>query len=230
MEKSIKFDNLSIARKGKVLIEPFSSELTGGDLVILTGANGAGKSTLLQTLVGLIDIHKGGITIDNMPMQSFSIEERSRVLAYSNSKKIEEDYIRIFDLVALGRYPYLKVNPAHSLQDENIQYFLGALGIEAIQEKFLNEISDGELQKASIARALVQDAPIIVLDEPTAFLDYPSKLQLFELLKKLAIEKNKIILCATHDVEMAAKYGTRFWHLENKFLKFSDKAHEWTSL
>jgi iron complex transport system ATP-binding protein len=229
MIEKISFEQLGIGRKGIELIQPFTAELRPGSLVILTGANGAGKSTLLKTMVGLLEIVKGGILIDGQPLGKFNIEARSKIFAYANSKKIEEEYIRIIDLVGLGRYPYLKVHQTKFKDDELITHYLNILGIAHIRDKFLNEVSDGELQKAAIARALVQDTPVIIMDEPTAFLDYPSKKLLFSLMKNLALDQKKCIVCATHDVEMAAKFGTHFWHLENKELKFSGKGHEWLS-
>lgn len=227
MVARIKFENVSIDRNKVNLVQSFSQEIRQGQLVILTGANGAGKSTLLKTVAGLIPLSKGDIQFDDISLDKIGSGTLSKVLAYSNSKKIEEEYIRIIDLVTLGRYPFLKVNTNKEGERQLINRYIDEMGIGPIQHKFLNEISDGELQKASIARALVQDTPVILMDEPTAFLDYPSKLQLFTLLRKLALEENKIILCATHDVEMAAKYGTAFWHLENKSLAFSDKPIEW---
>lgn len=226
----VKFENIIIKRKGEVLISDFNANVASGQFIILTGSNGAGKSTLLKTLVGLLPITNGDIIIQNKAMSQFSHLERSQTIAYVNSQKIEDEYIRLIDLVRIGRYPYLKVQ--HTLIDDEIDItnILKALGIESIKEKYLNEVSDGELQKASISRALVQDTPILVLDEPTAFLDYPSKKDLFQLLKTLATEKNKTILCATHDVELAALYGTQFWHLENKVISLSDKSIAWTKI
>ncbi len=113
------------------------------------------------------------------------------------------------------------------LADDMIQLYIREMGIESIQNKFLNEISDGELQKAAIVRALVQDTPFLLMDEPSAFLDYPSKKHLFSLLKATAFEKNKIVICATHDVELAAKSGTHFWHLDDKTITISDHSIAW---
>ncbi len=223
----LSFNNLLIARKNTELIASFSAKIENGNFVILTGANGAGKSTFLKTLAGLIPITNGEILIDGIPVMSYSHHQRSRLVAYADSKKIEEDYIRIIDLVKLGRYPYLSVRIEIKVQNALIEFYMKELGILAIKDKFLNEISDGELQKANIARALVQDTPVIVMDEPTAFLDYPSKRQLFSLLRDLAKERNKIIICATHDVDLASGYGSKFWHLEDKKLQFSDKPVEW---
>ena len=226
----LKFIDLQIKRKETLLIQPFNCELQAGALVVLTGANGAGKSTLLKTLVGLLPIRTGEILINQRSLKQFTSTERSHTLAYINSEKIEEAHIRIIDLVRLGRYPYIKVSNDNVKVEADILSILKVLGMETIQEKYLNEVSDGELQKAAIARALVQDTPILVMDEPTAFLDYPSKKTLFELLKTMAIEKNKIIICATHDVELARHYGNQFWHLENGVISVSDKSMAWSSI
>jgi iron complex transport system ATP-binding protein len=226
----LKFIDLQIKRKEALLVQPFNCELHAGALVMLTGANGAGKSTLLKTLVGLLPIRTGEILIQQRSIKQYNATERSHTLAYINSEKIEEAHIRIIDLVRLGRYPYIKVQNDQVKVEADILSVLKVLGMETIQEKYLNEVSDGELQKAAIARALVQDTPILVMDEPTAFLDYPSKKTLFELLKTMAIEKNKIIICATHDVELASQYGTQFWHLENSVISVSDKSMAWSSI
>ncbi len=223
----LKFSKLSIQRADTTLINDFNVEIEKGGLIILTGANGSGKSTLLKTLVGLLPITKGEIIINNRAVTNYAHEERARTIAYVNAQKIEEAYIRVIDLVRLGRYPYLKVQHEKALEDVNIAGVLKALSLEAIQYNYLNEISDGELQKSTIARALVQDTPILVMDEPTAFLDYPSKKELFKLLRAMALEKNKVIICATHDVELAAIFGTEFWHLENKVISVSDKSIAW---
>lgn len=227
MSCTLKFENLNISRKDHELIRSFSSEISGGEFIVFTGANGTGKSTFLKTLVGLLDILEGDISFDGKSVKDLGSTQRSRLFTYSNSKKIEEEYIRIKDLVALGRYPYLKVLHLKHAANELVNHYLKEMGIDEIKDKFLNEVSDGELQKASIARALVQDAPVIVMDEPSAFLDYPSKKLLFKLLRELAVDKNKIIICATHDVELASKFGTQFWHLEDGSIKVSDSPVEW---
>lgn len=224
---NLHIDQLVIHQKEQVLLNDFSVELSAPALVILTGANGAGKSTLLRTLAGLRAIDKGQINFNGSNLTALNNEMKALLMAFANSKKIEEDYIRIIDLIRLGRYPYLKVHHDVQLADDMIQWYINEMGIEAIQHKFLNEISDGELQKASIARALVQDTPFLLMDEPSAFLDYPSKKHLFELLKATAMQKNKIIICATHDVELAAKSGTHFWHFENTTIKISDHSITW---
>ncbi len=225
----LKFENITIERKSVELIQTLSTELSTGQFVILTGANGAGKSTLLKTLVGLKPISNGQIFINAKPISAYDHPQRALLMSFINSKKIEEDYIRVVDLVRLGRYPYLKVMSEQKIESPLIDAYMEALGLKTIQEKFLNEISDGELQKANIARTLAQDTPIVLMDEPSAFLDYPSKKLLFKLLRQLAIESNKIIICATHDVELAGKFGTQFWHLENKVISISDKSIAWTA-
>lgn len=210
-----------------MLLNDFSVELNAPALVILTGANGAGKSTLLRTLAGLKKADKGVVNYNGNNLETLDNTEIAKLLAFANSKKIEEEYIRIIDLIRLGRYPYLKVHHDVQLADDMIQLYIREMGIESIQNKFLNEISDGELQKAAIVRALVQDTPFLLMDEPSAFLDYPSKKHLFSLLKATAFEKNKIVICATHDVELAAKSGTHFWHLDDKTITISDHSIAW---
>ena len=111
--------------------------------------------------------------------------------------------------------------------EKQVRDAMAIMKIEHLAGKYLNNISDGEWQKANVCRALAQNTPLILMDEPTAFLDYPSKLQFLADLKKIAAEKDKIILVSTHDVELASRYGTQFWQLAEGKCHISDKPFAW---
>lgn len=227
IQQQLHIESLGISRGERVLVQPFNASLKAGALVILTGANGSGKSTLLRTLVGLRSEASGEIRFNGQNINAISAMDKAQLIAFSNSKKIDDEYIRVIDLVRLGRYPYLRVFKAGNEDETLIERSMKSMGITHISHKFLNQISDGELQKASIVRAFVQDTPFLMFDEPSAFLDYPSKKALFETLRHMALEQNKIILCATHDIELAAMYGTEFWHIADQVLNISAQQKAW---
>jgi iron complex transport system ATP-binding protein len=142
------------------------------------------------------------------------------VVSYVNTDRVREEYIKVEEMILFGRYPYLNTqsaNSANTALEEAIQL----LNIDSIRHKYLNGISDGEWQKANIARALVQDTPVIIMDEPSAFLDYPAKVQLFKDLQTIAQNKNKLIIVSTHDLDIANRYGSAFWQIENGVLSTS---------
>ncbi len=218
--------------RGTSLCQPVSLSVPGSGLIILSGRNGTGKSTLLKTIAGLIPALSGTITIkgtrlpSNAQASSFrtafkTFNKLSHQLAYVNTDRVKEDYIKVQDLILFGRFPYL--NQPHTEKDlQLLDEAVNLLGIAAIRNKYLNTISDGEWQKANIARALVQDTPVIVMDEPSAFLDYPSKVQLFKDLRTIADQKNKLIIVSTHDMDLANRHGTAFWQIENHQLSISE--------
>lgn len=222
--------------RGTSLCQPVSLSVEVSGLIILSGRNGTGKSTLLKTIAGLIPALSGTISIKGTRLPSNNkatsiwsafktFNKLSHQLAYVNTDRVKEDYIKVQDLILFGRFPYL--NQQHTEKDlQLLDEAVNLLGIETIRNKFLNNISDGEWQKANIARALVQDTPVIVMDEPSAFLDYPSKVQLFKDLRAIANQKNKLIIVSTHDMDLANRHGTAFWQIENQQLSISDKPFE----
>jgi iron complex transport system ATP-binding protein len=222
MKAFLEISQCVIGRKG-ALIQSFSSVVEDGHVIILTGKNGSGKSTLLKTMAGLIKPISGQINYNQQSIHTYTFAERAKLIAFVNTHKVSDEYIRVIDLVTLGIHPF---NEKHK-NTELINKALNTLGINHLADKYINEISDGEFQKANIARALAQDTPIILLDEPSAFLDYPSKKELFLNLKKIAQEEHKIIICPTHDIELSKAVGTLFWHLENGIITETKEQKAW---
>jgi len=183
-----------------------------GELVCLLGPNGAGKSTLLRTLSGIQPSIKGDIKVAGKNLDDYSIQELSKVVSTVLTDQVFVDHMRVYDLVAMGRYPYTGYFGRLSVLDhEIIDEAIALAGIEPLKERFLDQLSDGERQKVMIARALAQETPFIILDEPMAFLDFPSKLELMQILRNLASEHNKAILMTTHDLSLSIQSADWIW-------------------
>ena len=210
MSGFVKLIDLEVGYK-EPIIAPLNANVNLGELLILSGRNGVGKSTLLKHLSGFIPPIKGTIEINNTNLSQLSIQKRADYIAIVNNKRIEETYITVEDLVKMGRY-----NQNGRIENDHyVESAIFTMGIEPFRKKTLNKISDGEWQKTNIARALAQNTSIIILDEPSAFLDYPSKIQLFENLKNISKNQNKLIIASTHDLEIAKQFGTLFWHVND---------------
>lgn len=178
--------------------------LEEGKLIALIGANGIGKSTLLRTLTGIQEPLSGNVILNEKEIQNFQPLELAQNLSLVLTEKLPTSNLTVFELVALGRQPY--TNWIGTLSDDDIKKVNHAMEltqIEHLKDKKHYEISDGQLQKVLIARALAQDTPLIILDEPTTHLDLLHKVSLFRLLKKLTSETNKCILFSTHDIDLA---------------------------
>lgn len=210
MEKTIVLQatNISIGYSNKkettVVASEVSVSLEKGKLTALIGANGIGKSTLLRTLIGIQSPLSGKVHLENKDIHSIDKSTLAQHLSVVLTDKLPPSNLTVFELVALGRQPY--TNWIGKLTSEDIAKVKEALELTQIThlaEKKHDEISDGQLQIVLIARALAQDTPLIVLDEPTTHLDLLHKVTLLKLLKKLTQETGKSILFSTHDIDMA---------------------------
>ncbi len=207
-ETIISTHDLSIGYKTKketiVIAENLNLELTSGKLITLVGANGIGKSTLLRTLTGIQKPIDGEVLLHEKNLKSYETLELAQNLSLVLTEKLPPSNLTVFELIALGRQPY--TNWLGKLSDEDIStvnLVMKLTQIEHLAEKKHFEISDGQLQKVMIARALAQETSIIILDEPTTHLDLFHKVSVFKLLKKLSQETNKCILFSTHDIDLA---------------------------
>lgn len=207
-KKILNASNLSIGYKTKkqpnVIAENLNLNLEKGLLVALVGANGIGKSTLLRTLTGIQKPLNGTVAMNDKDIFSYEPLELAQNLSLVLTEKLPPSNLTVFELIALGRQPY--TNWLGKLSDadlEKINQAIALTHIEHLVDKRHYEISDGQLQIVLIARALAQDTPLIVLDEPTTHLDLQHKVAVFKLLKKLSQETNKCILFSTHDIDLA---------------------------
>lgn len=187
-----------------VIAQNINLTFKAGNLIALIGANGVGKSTLLRSLTGIQKPLSGEILLDQKPIQSYNPLELAQNLSVVLTEKLPPSNLTVYELVALGRQPYTNwVGKLTRLDAEKITQAIELTEIQEIVHKKHFEISDGQLQKVLVARALAQDTPLIVLDEPTTHLDLHHKVSLFKLLKKLALETGKCILFSTHDIDLA---------------------------
>lgn len=188
--------------------------LREGELTCLLGANGAGKSTLLRTLAAAQPALSGTLRLLGKPLSEYSERERSRTIGVVLTDKTQAGGLTVYELVALGRQPHTGFFGRLRKEDkERIEYALHAVGIAHKAHCYTAELSDGERQKVMIAKALVQECPLILLDEPTAFLDVVSRIEIMTLLHRLASEEKKAILLSTHDIEQALVLSDRLWLL-----------------
>lgn len=199
-----------------VVLSHLHLEIQKGELVGLIGRNGVGKSTLLKSICGLLPTLKGNIELDGKNIKSLSLPEVARMVAVVLTERIAGFNLSTFDLVAAGQMPY--TNAFHQLNDQHRQVIEEALrlcGVADHQHKPLHELSDGLFQKANIARAIAQQTPIILLDEPTAFLDFASKHQLFLLVKDLC-KQGKTVVVSSHDLELISRYCDKALIIDDK--------------
>ena len=186
--------------------------LNKGEIHALMGENGAGKSTLLRTLCGFQPPLSGEIRLMGKPLSSYSQSNFSLTVGVVLTEKTNAGGITVYELVSLGRHPYTGFFGQLKKTDrEIIEQSLTAAGIAHKAQNYVSELSDGERQKAMIAKALAQQCPIILLDEPTAFLDVTSRIETMVLLHKLAVEQHKAILLSTHDLDLAIQMGDCLW-------------------
>lgn len=201
----------------RVVFGDINFTAVAGDMVALLGVNGIGKSTLLRTLCGLQQHISGSVTLGGNNLDNISAQERARLISIVLTERMMIDNILVHEFVALGRMPYTNwLGKLTDTDTEEVRKVIALMKIEKLQYKLFNELSDGEKQKVLIARALCQQTPVIILDEPTAFLDFRSKREILELLAGIASQLGKIIILSTHDVEAVLQYSNRCWIMTEK--------------
>jgi iron complex transport system ATP-binding protein len=208
MKTILNTTNLSIGYKTKkgitAISENLNLTLNSGKLITLIGANGIGKSTLLRTITGIQPPLSGSVFLKDKNINTYKPLDLAQSLSLVLTEKLPPSNLSVFELVALGRQPYTNWIGTLSQTDiEKVNEAIKLTQIEHLAPKRHFEISDGQLQKVLIARALAQDTPLIILDEPTTHLDLLHKVSLFKLLKKLTKETQKSILFSTHDIDLA---------------------------
>lgn len=193
--------------------------LQAGELTCLLGCNGAGKSTLLRTLVAAQPLLSGSLELMGRPLEEYSERERSRLIGVVFTDRTQAGGLTVYELVGLGRQPYTGFFGRLGKRDKQlIMQALEAVGMAGKARCYAAELSDGERQKVMIAKALVQECPLIVLDEPTAFLDAVSRMDIMALLHRLAVEEHKAVLLSTHDIEQALVLADRLWLMTGRGL------------
>lgn len=229
--ETIRLKNLTVGypmcgKQAKAVLTDVNATIESSRLTCMLGANGVGKSTLLRTLAGFQAALAGEIHIARQrekdreatgfdEIRRLTKKELARRISVVLTGKPDVQNITATELVGLGRSPYTgfwgSLNEAdHRIVDEALQL----VGIQALAGRMIQTLSDGERQKVMIAKALAQQTPIILLDEPTAFLDFPSKVDVMQLLRRLAREQDKTIFLSTHDLELALQLSDELWMLD----------------
>ncbi|MDL2221455.1 ABC transporter ATP-binding protein [Parabacteroides sp. OttesenSCG-928-N08] len=201
----------------QVIHEALNLQLLPGQVTGLLGLNGAGKSTLLRTLCGFQPPLGGEIRLMGRPLADYSQSDFALTVGVVLTEKTNAGGISVFELVALGRHPYTGFFGQLKRSDKEIvKRSLEAVGMSHKSSCFVAELSDGERQKIMIAKVLAQECPIILLDEPTAFLDVTSRIETMALLRRLATEQRKTVLLSTHDLDLAIQMCDRLWLQEKR--------------
>lgn len=216
MQSEIKTDSLAIGyrtRRGtKTVAGGIGATVDGGRLTCLIGPNGAGKSTLLRTLSASQPRLGGSISICGRDIDSIGAKEMARTVAIVLTEKPDAANMTVGELVCLGRSPYTGFWGSFSDSDRRAAAeAMATVGIDGLARRRVATLSDGERQKAMIAKALAQDTPVVMLDEPTAYLDYPSKADMMRLLHRIAHETGKVVFLSTHDLDLALQTADTLW-------------------
>lgn len=217
---AITTNRLTVGYRGHRVVEDISLSLPCGRLVCLLGPNGAGKSTLLRTLCGFQPPIEGTVTISGSDITTMSAAEVARLVSVVLTDRPLTPSLTAAEMVGMGRAPYTGFWGRLSDDDRRlVSEAMQTVGIAPLATRRMGQLSDGELQKVMITKALAQHTPVIVLDEPTAFLDYPSKVAVMKTLARLAHDEGKTILMSTHDLELAAQLGDELMEIENKHIR-----------
>ncbi len=219
MSVLLKTDNLSIGyanprRAHRIIARHMNLRLYAGELVCLLGANGSGKSTLLRTLAGMQAPLQGSVSLSDTDLHRMTAHERACRLSVVLTERSDLGALTARAVVALGRYPHTdwmgRLKPSDEIA---IDQALHAVGATALSLRLFHELSDGERQKVSIARALTQEPQLLLLDEPTAFLDLPLRVEIMSILRRLARETGCAVLLSTHDLDLALRSADQLWLL-----------------
>ena len=188
----------------RTLIEHGTAHFKCGAMTALLGRNGTGKSTLLRAMASLGSVQHGTIELGGRDITTLSNADIARMLAFVNTERVTVEAMRAYDLVAVGRSPYTDWSGRLKNEDHAIvERSMAIAGVEHLADRYVDTLSDGECQRVMIARALAQDTPVILLDEPTSYLDMPNRYELCTLLGRLAHEENKCVIFSTHELDIA---------------------------
>ena len=218
----LKADNLEVGYGAKLVFGNISFSAGAGDMIALLGVNGIGKSTLLKTLSGIINQKSGSLLVNGTQLSSLNVQQRAQQLSVVLTERLWLDNMLVKDFIALGRAPHTGAMGTLSDADKAVvDKVITITYASAIAGKFFNELSDGEKQKALVARALCQDTPIIILDEPTAFLDFRNKHEVLTLLKEISTAADKTVILSTHDIDSSLAFCNKCWIMteEKRFIE-----------
>ena len=203
----VRWEGVGVELGGQQIVDDIDLEVAGGSWVSLIGPNGAGKTTLVRALAGTVH-HRGTVSVDGRDSASLSVRERARLVAFVPQHPLIPPGVRTFDYVLLGRAPHQGLRFAPSIQDRRRVYaVLQRLDLDDFAQRRVDTLSGGECQRVVLARALAQDTPVLVLDEPTAYLDVGHQLEVLELVGDLRSEGALTVVTTLHDLSVAGQFA-----------------------
>ena len=222
-------DNLTVGyqekNKIKIIANNISLNIKRGSFVAIIGKNGIGKSTLLKTISKVLKQLNGSITINGKNINEYSYRELAKTISLVLTERLPESQLTVLELIALGRQPHTNwIDTLSKIDIEKIEWAIKETNLEKLRDNRIDELSDGQLQRVLIARALAQDTEIIILDEPTAHLDMHQTIKIFELLKKLTHKTEKTIIISSHEINLAIKTCDQLTILSKVFKQKGSKS------
>ena len=215
----ITLSNLTVGYGSHRLITGASCSLPDAALVALIGRNGAGKSSLLRVMAGITSAQEGGVEVDDKDVASMTVRDRARTIAFVTTQRLRVPDLQCRDVVGMGRAPYTGWAGRLSATDiAVVDQSLAAVGMAGYASRTMDKMSDGECQRVMIARALAQDTHVILLDEPTSFLDMPNRYEICTLLRDLAHQQQKTIIFSTHELDIALDLSDRMMLIDGEGL------------
>lgn len=209
-EAYVKFDDLSVGYNGKAIINDICIDIKKGEIVALIGPNGAGKSTILKTLTKQLAIIKGQVGFEGRNMHKIPNKELSQKMSVVLTERLKTDLLTCYDVVASGRYPYTgKLGILMPEDEHKVDEAIAAVHATELGPRDFNAISDGQRQRILLARAICQDPELIILDEPTSFLDIKYKLELLSILRNMAKKRNITVISSLHEIDLAMKIADK---------------------
>ncbi len=204
------FEKTAVGYNSKVLISDISFEVNGGEIVALAGPNGAGKSTILKTAAGLLKPLGGKVLLREKDITEYSLAQRSKLMSVMMTQRVATKYLSCFDVVRTGRYQYTDILGNLSEKDRQIiQSSMELIGVWDLKDRDFSKLSDGQKQRVLLAGAIVSEPSLLILDEPTSFLDMGYKTEFFDVLKMLAGEKKVAVLISMHELELVKKVADK---------------------
>ena len=198
--------------ESNIVLEEINLDLPGGNLVCFMGPNGVGKSTLLKTIIGVLPPLSGNVVLNTKDLDSYSSAELAREISVVLTHRVNNVNLSVHELVSLGRYPHTGWLGGSSEQDdEKIEWAIRETHIGDLRDRKLYTLSDGQVQKSLIARALAQDGNLMILDEPNIHLDLNNRVEIMHLLKDLTRNTGKTVLMATHELDLALQMADKIW-------------------
>ncbi|MCR5784481.1 MAG: cobyric acid synthase [Eubacterium sp.] len=210
MSNNIKCENISAGYGKKIILEDASFEVAEGEILAVIGPNGAGKSTLLKALTKELDVLGGAVYIGEKNIREISQKVLSKEVSAVSTEKAAGDYMRVYDMVAAGRYPYTGVMGILSEEDEKaVKEIIDLANLNDIRWNKFDELSDGQKQRVIIARALCREPRVLILDEPTSFLDIRHKFEILSLVRKLADQKKISVIMSMHELDLVKRFADK---------------------